>query len=260
LTIDFYYENDKKRVAYGTPMCQNSRKYLFLLNLIESSIKESTNIDHPTTFLRAQFLYGAYTQKYTDSFRGNWYSYIMTFDEGYELSILLFPNFRTSVVEVSGSNYISLSYSPQNGFLAITFQVNLPMKRVIRHPDAYLTCKPVGDFDFVVVGVKTNGSIQVAPWGYHYRASPTKYDDMTQEQASLELTVKTTKPKELFKTFEKLEGWNKFVPWQHIHWLSSGNNVRRVSIFFRPLREVPTSNNFTYKEGKQNWEDLRHIK
>jgi hypothetical protein len=105
LTFGFYYENDQNRVAYGTPMCQNSRKYLFLLNLIEASIKESTNIDYPTTFLRAQFLYGAYTQKHTCSFRGNWYSYIMAFDIGYELSILLFPNFRTSVVEVSDSNY-----------------------------------------------------------------------------------------------------------------------------------------------------------
>jgi hypothetical protein len=134
LTIGFYYENDQKIVAHGTPMCQKSKNYLFLLNLIDTSIKESTNIDHPTTFLRAQFLYGAFTQKHTDSFRGNWYSYIMAFDEGYELSILLFPNFRTSVVEVSGSNYIPLPYSPRNGFLAIAFQVNQPMKIVILHP------------------------------------------------------------------------------------------------------------------------------
>jgi hypothetical protein len=212
LTIGFYYENDQERVAYGAPMCNKSKKYLFLLNLIESSIKESTNIDHPTSFLGAQFLYVAYTQKHTDSFRGNWYSYIMAFDEGYELSILLFPNFRSSVVEVSGSNYIPLSYSPRNGFLAITFQVSQPMKRAILHPDAYQTCKPVGDFDFVVVGVKADGSIQVAPLGYHYQASPSKYDDMTQEQASLRMTVKTTKPRCLFKSFDKLEVWNKFVP------------------------------------------------
>jgi hypothetical protein len=123
------------------------------------------------------------------------------------------------------------------------------MKRVILHPaDAYKICKPVGDFDFGVGGVKANGSIQVA------------HDNMTQEQASLQMTVKTTKPRSLFKTFDKLEVWNKFVPWQHIHWLSSGHNARRVSVFFRPLREDRTSNNITYKEGKQNWEDLRHIK
>jgi hypothetical protein len=97
-------------------------------------------------------------------------------------------------------------YSPQNGFLAITFQVNQPMKRVILHPDAYKTCKPVGDFDFVVVGVKANGSIQVAPLGYHYyQASPTEYDYMTQEQTSLLMTVKTTKPRFLFKSFDKRE-------------------------------------------------------
>jgi hypothetical protein len=54
------------------------------MKLIESSIKESTKIDHPTTFLRAHFLCGAYTQKHADYFRGNWYTYIIAFDEGYE--------------------------------------------------------------------------------------------------------------------------------------------------------------------------------
>jgi hypothetical protein len=133
--------------------------------------------------LRAQFLYGAYTQKHTDSFRGNWYSNIVAFDVRYKLFIILFPNFRTSVVEVSGSKYIPLSYSPLNGFLAITFEVNQPMKRVILHPDAYQTCKPVGDFDFVVVGVKADGHIQVTPLGYNHEATPKDYDHMIQEQA-----------------------------------------------------------------------------
>jgi hypothetical protein len=259
LTIGFFYENDQKIKAYGTTMCQNSKKYLVLLKLIESSIKESTKIDHPTTFLRAQFLFGAYTQMHTDSFRGNWYSYIMAFDAGYELSILLFPNFRTSVVEVSGSNYIPLSYSPLHGFLAITFSDNQPMRRVILHPEAYKTCIPVGDFDFVVVGVKASGKIQVAPLGYKYVATPKDYYHLSQEEASKRMTEKTTKPKKIFKSFNKLNIWNQFVPWQNIHWLSSGNNVRRISVFFRPLREVPTSNNFTFK-GDQNWEDLRHVK
>ncbi len=95
-TVGLVYKNHQKILATGTPLCQNSKKYLFLLKLIESSIKESTKIDLPTTFLRAHFLYGAYTQMHTNSFRGNWYSYIMAFDAGYELSIILFPNFRTS--------------------------------------------------------------------------------------------------------------------------------------------------------------------
>jgi hypothetical protein len=260
LTIGLRYENDQKSKAFGSLMCKNSKKYLSLLKLIESSIKESTKIEHPTTYLRAQFLYGAQTQKHTDSFRGNWYSYIMAFDVGYLLSVLLFPNFRTSVVEVSGSNYIPLSYNSRNGFLAITFEVNQPMKRVILHTDAYKTCKPVGDFDFVVVGVKVDGRIQVAPLGYNYAATPKVYDNLTQEQASQRMTVKKTKPRKIFKSFDKVEVWNQFVPWQHIHWLTSGNNVRRISVFFRPLREVPTSNHFIHQEGQQNWEDCRQIK
>jgi hypothetical protein len=71
LSIGLCYKNDKKSLATGTEICINSKKYLSLLKLIESSIKESTKIYHPTTFLRAQFLYGAETQKHTDSFRGN---------------------------------------------------------------------------------------------------------------------------------------------------------------------------------------------
>jgi hypothetical protein len=74
LTLGFFYKKDKKRLAHETPICQNSKKYLFLLKLIESSIKSPTKINLPTTFLRAQFLYRAYTQKPTYSFMGNWYS------------------------------------------------------------------------------------------------------------------------------------------------------------------------------------------
>jgi hypothetical protein len=107
------------------------------------------------------------------------------------------------VVETSGSNYIpALSYSSQNGFLAITFDVHQPMKRVILHSDAYKTCKPVGDFDFVMVGVKADGRIQVAPLGYNYAATPNVYNHLTQEQASRQTTEKTTKPRGIFKSFD----------------------------------------------------------
>jgi hypothetical protein len=107
-------------------MCQNSKRYLSFLNLIESLVKKSTKIDPSSTFLRAQFLYGAYIQKHTDSVTGNWYSYIIPSHEVYELSIILFLNFQTSVAEVSGSNYIPLSYSPLDSFLAIPLKLINP--------------------------------------------------------------------------------------------------------------------------------------
>ena len=260
LTIGLVYENDQKRKRTGNSMCKYSKKYLTLLKAIESSVVASTNIAHPTTYLRAQFLFGPETQKHTDSFRGNWFSYIMPFDAGYRLSVLLFPNFRTSVVEVCGTNYIPLSYSSEKGFLAITFERNQPMKRVILPSDCYKVCKPVGDFDFIVVGVKVNGTIQVAPLGYNYARSPKYYDHLTHEEAWNRMTEKKTKPTKLYTSFHKVGIWNQFVPWQHIHWLSGGTDVRRISVFFRPLREVPTSNNFIMKKGKENWEDRRHLK
>ena len=260
LTIGLVYENDQKSIATGKSMCQDSKKHLTLLKLIECSLLASTKIAHPTTYLRAQFLFGAQTKLHTDSFRGNWLSYIIAFDAGYRLTVLLFPNFRTSVVEVCGTNYIPLSYNSEQGFLAITFEPNQPMKRVILPSDSYKDCKPVGEFNFVVVGVKANGKIQVAPLGYEYARTPKEYTHLTQEQAFEKMTVKKTKPYRVYKTFDKVGVWNEFVAWQHIHWLSSGDNVRRISVFFRPLREVPTANNFIFKEGKEDWEDRRNIK
>jgi hypothetical protein len=87
----------------------------------------------------------------------------MAFDAGYELPIILFPNFRTSVVEVSGSNYIPLSYSSLNGFLAITSQVNQPMRSVILHPDAFKTCKPVGDLILLWLVSKLTAEFKLQP-------------------------------------------------------------------------------------------------
>jgi hypothetical protein len=260
LTIGLVYENDQKSIATGNSMCQDSKKHLSLLKLVESSLKFSTKIDHPTEFLRAQFLFGAQTKKHTDSFRGNWFSYIIAFDVGYKLTVLVFPNFRTSVVEVLGTNYIPLSYSSEKGFLALTFEPNQPIRRVILPPDSYKECKPVGDFNFVVVGVKANGTIQIAPLKYQYAKSPTAYVHLTQAQAFERMEEKKTKPYRLLKTFKEVGVWNQFVAWQHIHWLSSGDNVRRISVFFRPLREVPTATNFIFKEGKEDWEDRRNIK
>jgi hypothetical protein len=77
--------------------------------MIESSTKESTKIGHPTTFLRAQFLHGACTQQHTDSFRGNQYSYIIAFDEGYELSIVLFQTLEPVWLKSLVFNNIPLS-------------------------------------------------------------------------------------------------------------------------------------------------------
>jgi hypothetical protein len=91
---------------------------------------------------RREFLYGVQTLKHTAAFRGNYYSYLMALDAGYHLSIQLLPKFRTSVVEVAGSRYITLAYNTTNGFMAITFEDNKPMKRAILNSFADETCNP----------------------------------------------------------------------------------------------------------------------
>jgi hypothetical protein len=75
--------------------------------------------------------------------------------------------------------------------------------------------------------------------GYKYAATLKDYYNLTQEQACKRMTGKTTKPKKILKSVDKLSIWNQFVPWQNLHQLSSGNNVRRVSVFFQPLKKSP---------------------
>jgi hypothetical protein len=233
-TIGLSYENDGKKKRSNTDRCQKSIKHILLLKIIESSILKFTKINHPTTYLRAQFLYGVQTLKHTDSFCGNYYSYLIAFDPGYTLTIRLFPKFRTSVVEYAGSRYIPLSYNTKNGFMAITFEENQPMKRAMIDPLAYKTCLPVGEFDFVVVGVKNDGRIQIATLGYDEDiTSSTEYSLLNQTQALARMTEVNTKPFKQYKRFTKIGVWQHFVPWQYIHWISSGDNVRRISVFFR---------------------------
>jgi hypothetical protein len=67
------------------------------------------------------------------------------------------------------------------------------------------------------------------------------------------MTEKRAKPRNIFKFFDKVEILNQFVPWQHIRWLSFGNNVRKVYIFFSSdLREKspPPIILFTRRESK----------
>jgi hypothetical protein len=64
LTIGLCYENDRKKRKSKSMHCNNSNKHLLLLQRIEDSILKFSTIDHNTTNLRAQFLYGVQTKAY----------------------------------------------------------------------------------------------------------------------------------------------------------------------------------------------------
>jgi hypothetical protein len=145
--------------------------------------------------------------------------------------------------------------------MAITFEDNKSMKRAIVDPSAYKTCTPVGEFNFIIVWPKGDGRIQAAKTGYDEEIkSSTQYSLLTQSHALGRMTKVKTKPWQLHKSFERIGVWQEFIPWQYIHWISHGNNVRRLSVFFCPLRENPARGHFKFKEGFENWEDDRNKK
>jgi hypothetical protein len=259
LTICLSNENDDDK----TQKTDQSNQHLFLLQLIESSIQKFSNIDHKTTYLNAQFLYGVQILKHTGAFRGNYYSYLMALDKGYHLTIQLFPKFPTSVVEVAGSKYIPLAYDTKNGFMAITFEDNEPMKRAILDLSTYKTCNPVGEFDFVVMGANSDGRIQGAKIGYEEETQNViQYTLLTQSQALKRMTQVKAKPRYLFKSLDRVGVWQEFIPWQYIHWTSHGaaDTVRSLSVFFHPLRKKTKMSPFNFQKGSENWEDHRKKK
>jgi hypothetical protein len=69
------------------------------------------------------------------------------------------------------------------------------MKRATLDPSAYKTCRPVGEFNFVIVGAKSDRRIQVAKIGCDEEIkSPTHYNRLTHSQALERMTKKKTNP------------------------------------------------------------------
>lgn len=124
------------------------------------------------------------------------------------------------------------------------------------------TCTPGGEFNFVVMGAKNDGGIQVAKIGYDEEIkNPTQYNLLTGSQALERMTEVKIKLQKLHKTLKRIGVWQEFIPWQYIHWIShTSDNVRRLSVFFCPLRENPAMGHFKFKEGFKNWEDDRNKK
>jgi hypothetical protein len=107
-----------------------------------------------------------------------------------------------------------------------------------------------------VIGVKADGNIQVAPLGDNYAATPKDYDNLAQEEASQRMTEKSTKPIHLFKTFEKVHICALAEYLLALLWKQCQESLCLLLTF----KSSPHPKKIIYKEGKQNWEDLRHIK
>ena len=99
--------------------------------------------------------------------------------------------------------------------------------------------QPIGDFSFVVAGVR-GGKLVEAPNHYHEIKTPTDYNDITYQEALSKLTLNFELPEEMLEVITP-GAWRPLEGWKYIHWLDAGAPEKRLSVFFRPCREVINS-------------------
>jgi len=109
-----------------------------------------------------------------------------------------------------------------------------------------------GDLDFIVVGIK-NKSLQIIPREYEIVHDSKVLPHATiidAFQAAAE--NRTTKPKKLFKHFNCNNKLHLFYGWKNAHkWVTGSDHlVRRIHVFYRPMREeTPSARIRTSKNG-----------
>ncbi len=255
-TIGLCYENKQKEVAYGgRECCKKSEEYMEYLLNIEWSLLKFAKIDHSAEYLRVQFIKNTMPGYHTDSYRGNHQSYIYPMGEGYKMSVRMFPNFRTSVVKYKQELFIPIHYNETEGLRA--YRLNESFQKVILPIGSYSHMEPYGEFDFVVVGQREK-KLVVAPLGYHHVMSPTEYPELTLQGAMERLTMTGGHSKyfRFYKSITRVGRWSQFISWKHIHCVSEGGHVPRITAFFRPMRQKPTCNDFRFQPGQEDWENL----
>ena len=105
--------------------------------------------------------------------------------------------------------------------------------------ESYKVMQPIGDFSFVVAGVR-GGKLVEAPNHYYEIKTPTDYNDITYHEALSKLTLNFELPEEMLEVITP-GAWRPLEGWKYIHWLDAGAPEKRLSVFFRPCRQVINS-------------------
>lgn len=277
VTIGLVYENgykEKSRLAGKgkRKMCEVSEQYIFFLEKVREMLMPML---HPTLqivvdeTMRVNILCGAQTLAHTDSFRGNTPNglYIVKqqgIDPGY-LCYDPFPKFKYSLVKLWGKLYIPHSFSQaSNECRCIGEHPYIPNKPYYYvFPASVIDAmEPYGDFDLGVLGWTADGRLQYVP-GYEdvcvYTAPMTFQHTMTWEEAVNYAKPVTKKPWKRVVVLDKTNTWMLFNAYMYRHWWVGNNMTLRYHVFFRSIREVPTSSNVNRKGMKINYVDASDL-
>lgn len=266
VTMGLYYENDQKlRNLFGTKregstLCQKSERHKTLLLAVKNHLEKFNKGKNPhdMTFMRIQFIRGAFTVKHTDSFRGSMEGSIMPLGVGYRLVVSLFPRFRCSVISIR--NFYCIPYSLDAEFLIVlnwnSFQGIDEARKIQLSPGDLDLALPVGDLPFVVVG-NVRGKLQIAVMKDHYAASPKEYDVLSLKEARARLIQNNKFPTQKHRAITQQFKWSNFSSWKYAHRVTSGFMVPRIAVFYRFLRENPGSANKSRMTDVRPFTELR---
>lgn len=109
---------------------------------------------------------------------------------------------------------------------------------------------PVGELPFIVVGI-VQGKLQVAPMRNQYIVSSKEYTLRTVNEVHTKIVLNPNYPNRMYQVISTAFQWGNFSSWRYAHWVSAGHLVPRIAVFYRFLRENPSSAN------KSNMTDLR---
>ena len=276
LTIGLVYESGfKEKSRYAgrgkRKMCEVSEQYLLFLQKVREMLMPML---HPTLqivvdeTMRVNILCGAKTLAHTDSFRGNTPNGLYIVQQqglvpGY-LCYDPFPKFKYSLVKLRGKLYIPHSFSEASNECRCIgehpYQPNKPYYYVF--PASVIdSMEPHGEFDLGVVGWTADGRLQYVP-SYEevcVYTAPMTFHTMTWNEAVAKAKPVSKKPWKRVVVLKKLNTWMLFKAYMYRHWWVGNHMTLRYHVFFRSIREVPTSSNVNRKGQKINYVDARDL-
>ena len=259
-SLGLRYENEHSVKHWGSTMCLFSRKHISFLNAIHASIKmkfpELCKLTND--YMRVNLVAGARTNAHTDTMRGATPNFFMVEKPANDdkipfcLLVRMFPNFKTSIVLLDGELFIPHKQK-RSHLILIGMKNGNPHYFV--YPTKYIEqLEPYGDLKgIIVVGIKGK-KLQVM--SDEYKIYPTTETmNLISYGEAVELATQHTarKPFQMNKYYDKPDVWHKFVGWKHSHMLvhNCDHRLRRIHVFYRPVREETSSARIRTKQKTQ---------
>lgn len=244
------------------------------------------DLPHRFGYARLNTIRGARTTAHTDNMRGptvNLVNFHSESDGPVDARIMVkcWPEFRTSVVQLSGNLYIPFEYTEAENSLVM---IGAGFGSVSHNPeDMVRSCKrkfnkvgsatffefpssalddlqPFGSLNNVVVGIK-NGYLQSVPFLNAFDPSGESFGSPSQSMnvlwcdavkyASVNRHLTTKKQEKPVQVGNIPNKWHMFYGWRFIHWFEGDPMVSRTHVFFRFMREHNTGGSLVRAEDKR---------